>query len=109
MTRENPLPPKKEMAGHARSLSPSLGVISLIPPPTPGLKGLRSGAMGEYNSPNIFGGMQINGGGLRDGGPIIAPFPSATIIPHHDDCRVLLLPVPAIHRCGVGAQYGTVG
>ncbi len=78
MTREPPAS-KKENSRTPRLLSPSLGVISLIPPPTPGLKGLRSGATGEYNSANIIGGTEIEGGGLRDGSPI-ALFPSATMI-----------------------------
>ncbi len=62
-TRENPPPQKKEMAGHARLLSPSLGVISSIPPPTPGLKGLRSRATGEYDSADIVGGWRSTAGG----------------------------------------------
>ncbi len=70
---------KKEMARHARLLSPSLRVVLLIPPPTPSLKGLRSGTMGEYDSADIVCGMEINGRGLRDRGPI-ALFPSTTMI-----------------------------
>ena len=114
-TRENPPPPKKEMAGHARLLSPSLGVISSIPLPTPGLKGLRSGATGEYDSADIVGGVEITGRGLRDGGPI-ASFPSATMIAAFSSSRTLpstaaalspttATPTPAsANRC---SRYGT--
>ena len=81
-TRKNPLPQKKEMARHMRLLSPSLGlgVISSIPPPTPGFKGLTSSAAGEYDSANIVGEVEIDDEGLRDNGPAIALFPSAAMI-----------------------------
>ena len=114
-TRENPPPPKKELARHARLLSPSLGVISSISSSALGLKGLRSGATGEYNSTDIVGGMEINGRGLRDGGPI-ASFPSATMIPASSSSQSLLSTAAALspttttptlagaNRC---SRYGT--
>ena len=64
--------------GSVSALSPSsLGVISSIPPPISGLKGLTSGAAGAY----VAGGGEIDGAGLRDGGPVAAFAPFAPAPP----------------------------
>jgi hypothetical protein len=92
--------------GSVSALSPSsLGVISSIPPPISGLKGLTSGAAGAY----VAGGGEIDGAGLRDGGPVaaFAPFAPAPPSPSSSSAaasRATTTPTPP--SANLNSKYG---